>query len=69
MFSGKYPIAKHNDRYFYVKSNNNKGNGKVPSFRDQNEESKYYEEIDFWQIPYKEDSNCIRNIRHVHNSN
>jgi hypothetical protein len=68
MFSGKYPIAKHNDRYFIdrdgnsflkminflSKSKTNVGNGKSPVFTDKIEESNYYDELEFWQIPFKE---------------
>lgn len=69
MFSGKYPITKHNDRYFIDRDGVSflnminflsnfiliAGNGKIPSFRDRSEEASFYEELEFWQIPYKDE--------------
>ena len=39
---------------FLSKSKTNVGNGKSPVFTDKIEESNYYDELEFWQIPFKE---------------
>jgi len=63
MFSGKYEVAKHNERYFIDRDGNSfvhmvnfLRNGKMPNFKDKTEEASFYEELEFWQIPYKDET-------------
>jgi hypothetical protein len=70
MFSGKYEIAKHNERHFidrdgssFVYMINFLRNSKIPNFKDKPEEASFYEELEFWQIPYKDEAiNKIQNF-------
>jgi len=69
MFSGKYEIAKHNERHFidrdgssFVYVINFLRNSKMPNFKDKAEEASFYEVLEFWQIPYKDEAtNKIQN--------
>jgi len=69
MFSGKYEVAKHNDRHFIDRDGNSflqmvnfLRNSKIPNFKDKTEEASFYEELEFWQIPYKDEAiNKIQN--------
>jgi len=64
MFSGRHEIPKHNNRLFIDREGcaftnliNFLRSGKLPIFKDKNEEINFFEEIEFWQIPIYEGSN------------
>jgi len=64
MFSGRHTIPKHNGRYFidrdgdvFINLINFLRSGKIPVFKAKQEEHSFYEELEFWQINFKEDRN------------
>ena len=76
MFSGRYEIRKHNERYFIDRDGNvfvclvnflslnliYLGSGKFPVFKTKIEETNFIEELEFWQINYKQDCTTIIKI-------
>lgn len=61
MFSGRHELPKQKGNLFidrdgeaFVNMVNFLRNGKIPLFKDKTDETAFYEELDFWQIPISE---------------
>jgi hypothetical protein len=64
MFSGRHELPKHNGRVFidrdgmtFLNMVNYLRTGKFPIFKEKAAELAFYEELEFWQIPLKENDN------------
>lgn len=64
MFSGRHDVSKHNNRVFIDRDGvsfknmiNYLRSGKFPIFKEKNDETSFFEELEFWQIPIYEGSN------------
>lgn len=58
MFSGRYPVSKHNGRVFIDRDGEAfclmlsfLRTGKVPLFNTQAQEHAFYDELDYWMVP------------------
>lgn len=61
MFSGRHKLPYHNGKIFIDRDGTNfllmlqyLRNGKIPSFIDNSQRENFYEELDFWQIPFED---------------
>lgn len=68
MFSGRYPLTKHNGRVFIDRDGDAfctmlsfLRTGRVPMFGSQTQEHAFYDELDYWMVP-SQGQNALQSI-------